>query len=272
MPVHDEDGRRWVEVECLVPGTPEQVWHAIATGRGMSAWFTPTSVDERVGGALEFDFGGGETQHGVITGWEPPVRLTYEEHDWSATGSPGPLATEVTVISRSGDRCVVRMVHSLFTDSTDWDDELESFEGGWPGFLEVLGWYLRDFAGAPAASSRVMAPCPGGAGAGWARLSAALHLTGLEVDGGYRSPAGVPHLHGTVERINHSRDMREVVLRLDEPTAGLAIIGLFAAGDLARAMVSLYLYGDEAEPVAAVQQKAWAAWLPQILDREPVAT
>jgi hypothetical protein len=26
----DESGRRWVAVEVEVPGTPEQVWHAIA--------------------------------------------------------------------------------------------------------------------------------------------------------------------------------------------------------------------------------------------------
>ena len=53
MPVKkDDSGRRWVEMEFLVPGTPEQVWQAIATGPGMSAWFTPTTVDERVGGAI----------------------------------------------------------------------------------------------------------------------------------------------------------------------------------------------------------------------------
>ena len=36
------------------------------------------------------------------------------------------------VTSRSGDRCVVRMVHSLFTEKDDWDDELESFEPAGP--------------------------------------------------------------------------------------------------------------------------------------------
>ena len=35
MPVRkDDSGRRWVEMEFLVPGTPAQVWHAIATGPG----------------------------------------------------------------------------------------------------------------------------------------------------------------------------------------------------------------------------------------------
>ena len=67
----DDDGRRWIEMEFLVPGTPEQVWQAIATGPGMSAWFTPASVDERVGGTIEFDFGDVGGSQGVITVWEP---------------------------------------------------------------------------------------------------------------------------------------------------------------------------------------------------------
>lgn len=107
MPVKkDGSGRRWVDMEFLVPGTVEQVWHAMATGPGMTAWFTPTTVDERVGGAIEFDFGEG-TSEGVVTEWDPPHRLAYEEHGWS--GEAPPVATEVVVTSHSGDRCVVRI-------------------------------------------------------------------------------------------------------------------------------------------------------------------
>jgi hypothetical protein len=38
----DPSGRRSVQVEVEVPGTPEQVWQAIATGPGVSSWFVPT--------------------------------------------------------------------------------------------------------------------------------------------------------------------------------------------------------------------------------------
>ena len=31
-----------LEFSVEVPGTPEQVWQAIATAKGMSAWFLPT--------------------------------------------------------------------------------------------------------------------------------------------------------------------------------------------------------------------------------------
>ncbi|WP_287063079.1 hypothetical protein [Mesorhizobium sp.] len=58
MPIKkDETGKRWVEMEFITPGTPEQVWRAIATGPGNTAWFTKTMIDEHVGGRLHFDFG-----------------------------------------------------------------------------------------------------------------------------------------------------------------------------------------------------------------------
>ena len=41
---------RTIEHEIEVSGTPEQVWQAIATGQGITAWFVPTKVEERAGG------------------------------------------------------------------------------------------------------------------------------------------------------------------------------------------------------------------------------
>jgi hypothetical protein len=46
MPVKkDESGRRYVQAEVEVIGTPEEVWKAIATGPGISSWFVPTEVE-----------------------------------------------------------------------------------------------------------------------------------------------------------------------------------------------------------------------------------
>ena len=113
MPIKTDDtGKRWVEMELIVPGTPEQVWQAMATGPGNSAWFTKTRIDGRVGGAVDFDFGPNGASTGEVTIWEPPFRFGYVEREWS-DGAP-PVATEIIVTSRSGGRCVVRMVHSLF--------------------------------------------------------------------------------------------------------------------------------------------------------------
>jgi hypothetical protein len=238
----------------------------------MSAWFTPTTVEERVGGELHFDFGGGASQRGVVTGWEPPRRLTYEEHDWSATGSPGPLATEITITSRSGGTCVVRMVHSLFTEADDWDDELEGFEGGWPGFFEVLRLYLRDFAGQPPAPVRVMAEYPGRVADSWSRLAGALGVEGVDVEGRTEARPGTPDFGGVVELVHQTPEVRYALVRLDRPGPGIAVVGAYAMGETARAMVSLYLYGDAAAGMVAPQQQVWSQWLDRVLDRDPIVS
>src|SRR5262249_38801141 len=42
----EPSGRRSVQVEVEVPGTPEEVWQAIATGPGISCWFCPAEFEE----------------------------------------------------------------------------------------------------------------------------------------------------------------------------------------------------------------------------------
>lgn len=267
----DDSGRRYVEMEFLVPGTPEQVWQAIATGPGMSAWFTPTKVDEHVGGAIAFDFGdencGEDVSSGKVTAWDPPVRFGYEEYGWS--GEAPPVATEVTVTGRSGDRCVVRMVHSLFTEKDDWDDELESFETGWPGFFEVLRVYLKHFAGKPAALVHAATSHPGGDAVLWSAMTAALNLEGANVGDRRETPSEAPRLAGVVERIHQDANSRDLMLRLDEPGQGVAVIGSCMVGDEARGMATVFLYGADAADTAAAEQAKWTRWLAGLLQPVP---
>ena len=64
-----------LEFSVEVPGTPEQVWQAIATAKGMSAWFLPTEMEEREGGSLHFSMGPEMGSDGHVTGWDPPRRI-----------------------------------------------------------------------------------------------------------------------------------------------------------------------------------------------------
>ncbi len=267
----DDSGRRWVEMEFLVPGTPEQVWQAIATGPGMTAWFTPTTVDERVGGAISIRLRrencGDDVSSGIVTDWEPPSASPTRSTAGAATHRRWPPRSTVT--SHSGDRCVVRMVHSLFTDKDDWDDELESFETGWPGFFEVLRVYLTNFAGMPAASVRAMASQPGGDAALWSLITEALNLAGVNVGDRRETPSDAPRLAGVVERVHQDAGSRELMLRLDEPADGIAVIGSFSMGDEARGMASLYFYGPDAADTAAAEQAKWTRWLTGLLQPVP---
>ncbi len=83
----DPSGRRWVEVEIEVPGTLEQVWEAIASGPGVSAWFVPTEV--RADGTVVCHFGPGMDQIGKPTLWEPPRRFAARTSNFGLEGMDG---------------------------------------------------------------------------------------------------------------------------------------------------------------------------------------
>lgn len=261
MPVRkDGTGKRWVEMELIVPGTPEQVWQAIATGPGYTAWFTPTTIDERVGGAIHFDFGENGESKGEVTVWEPPSRFGYVERDWGE-GVP-PLATEVTVTARSGDRCVVRMVHSLFASTDDWDDQLEGFEGGWPAFFEILRLYQSHFSGMKAGVAYAMTRVDAPQLDVWKRLTEQLGLAGADV-GERWAPQAPEKLSSVIEHVEQSDKQRYIVARLDEPGPGIGLVATYGSGASTRVNITFYLYGDGAAQRAASSEPAWRSWCHQ---------
>ncbi len=69
---HEASGRRSVEVEVEVPGTPDEVWRAIASGPGISAWFVPAEFEEQDGKpvAVTLDFGPAMDSRSVVTVWD----------------------------------------------------------------------------------------------------------------------------------------------------------------------------------------------------------
>jgi uncharacterized protein YndB with AHSA1/START domain len=110
---------RLVRTEIEVPGTPEEVWAAIATGPGIACWFVPAEVDERVGGEIVTHHGPYGDSKGVVTAWEPPRRFAYEEADWAEGARvEGPLvggvverAVDQMVLLRDGDGIVEIYAH-----------------------------------------------------------------------------------------------------------------------------------------------------------------
>lgn len=267
MPVKkDALGQHRVEMEWLVPGTPEQVWAALATGPGISAWFTEAKVEPQLGGKLEFAFGDGATSTGAVTGWEPPRRFAYEERGWGE-GAP-PLATEIAVTARSGSTCMVRMVHSLCAATDEWDEQLEDFEVGWQGFVEVLRLYLTSFAGQPGVPVRLMGECPAGEAEVWSRLTRGLGVAGLDVGARCRAPQGAPPLSGTISRIQQSHRSRELHVCLDAPGPGVAVITSQAQAGKAIGFFATYFYGERAAELARQHREAAQPWFARLLSHE----
>lgn len=280
MPIRtDETGRRWVEMELLVPGTPEQVWQALATGPGHTGWFVPADIEPRVGGAFRLDFGQGATSAGEVTQWDPPHRFGYVEREWEP-GAP-PVATEITITGRAGGQCVVRMVHSLFTSSDAWDDQVEGFEKGWPGFFAVLRLYLAHFAGMPAASFMAMQPAATDTLTAWQHLADSSGTSGANVGERRTSTTGPEPWTGIVEQVHQDAQQRWILLRIEEPSPGIVLAGVVEAksrlADMearvgmrpgANVSVNRYFYGAGATARAAESEARWRAWL----SRELVGT
>jgi uncharacterized protein YndB with AHSA1/START domain len=253
----ESSGRRWVQVEVEVPGTPEEVWQAIATGPGISSWFVPAEFEERDGTpiAVTLNFGQGMEARSTVTAWEPPQRWTAQGEGWG--GSP-PIADEWTVEARAGGTCIVRIVHSLFADTDDWDGQLEGTESGWPGFFRILRIYLTHFRGQRSANLQWIAPAAGTVPEAWKTLTTALGLQGASRGDIWTAKAGVPALGGVVEHIGQTPC--HALLRLDTPGPGIAALGAVNFGGT-MVTLSFYLYGDQAAATAARETPHWGAWI-----------
>ena len=267
MPVKkDPSGRRSVEVETEVPGTPEEVWQAIASGPGISAWFVPTKLEEREGGAIVLDFGPGMLSESVITAWDPPRRFSAENKEGMGPGSPA-MATEWTVEAKSGGTCRVRVVHSWFASTDDWDDQFESVEHGWPAFFRILRVYLARFGGQSSELIALMAMSSETKSALWERVLGSLGLERIAEGRRVETTPGAPRLAGIVEW-SGDKGHEELLLRLEEPVSGVAHVQPMVMGNQACLSVRLYLYGAHARAVQAREEPEWQAWIQKLLPAE----
>lgn len=255
---------RRIETEIEVPGTPEEVWEAIATGPGVTAWFVPTEIEPRVGGSYAHDHGAGFEETGTITAYDPPHRLRYEDAPFHPEGDAAGarvLATEYLVEARGGGTCVVRVVTSGMGDGDEWDAAVESFTTGWRRALADLRVYRQRFPGERAATILAGGPAAPGASAAaaWDALAEAVGIPARPAVGErVRSRDGGPALAGEVVEAG---DAGAVTIVLDEPGPGLAWLGTGGPGSQVFRFARIRLYGDGAEEVAARERPAWQALL-----------
>ncbi|MCB9849647.1 MAG: SRPBCC domain-containing protein [Phycisphaerales bacterium] len=255
----DASGRRSVQVEIEVPGTPEEVWQAIASGPGVSSWFVPTRSDEREDGQLVCNFGPGMDCPATITTWQPPNKFVAEG-DLGPPGSPK-VATEWSVEARAGGMCVVRVVHSLFADTDDWDNQLDGLEQGWPAYFRILLLRLAQFKGMPCSAMHFVAFSTKPESDAWAEAGGALGLHGVAKGQTWTTPDGLPRMAGVVDTLGKGIHANTVLLQLEAPAPGTAYVGAFSCGGMVMVCMSVYLYGDKAQSAIERDQPTWQAWI-----------
>jgi uncharacterized protein YndB with AHSA1/START domain len=254
----EPSGRRSVQIEVELPGTPEEVWQAIATGPGISSWFVPAEFEEREGKpvALKLNFGPGMEPRSAVTAWNPPRMFATEADGWMP-GAPA-IANEWSVEARGGGICVLRIVQSLFASTDEWDNQLEGAKGGLSGFLAILRVYLTHFRGQRSAMMKWMVPFAGTEAAAWELLTSALGVKGLSVGQRCTAPANVPALSGVLE--NYTENPNDALLRLDKPGPGVVALGTFNMGGPTMVAMNFYMYGDQAAGTIAHEKPVWDTW------------
>lgn len=173
QPDHTHEHR--AERAYRVPASPDEVWEAIATADGMTAWMMmPTRLDPRVGGEVAFVMDD-LTSTGVVTDYSAPVRFAFEEpwpiaeraedvpagmRAWfdsigvslaevhEGLRSVTPIATEFLVEAESGGSCVLRVVTSAYGSGADWENEffdqmVVDLEPMWDALAARLGAAAR---------------------------------------------------------------------------------------------------------------------------------
>lgn len=239
-----------VRRDVTLEATPEQVWAAIATGPGLTAWFAPMELDPDDPG---------------IT-WDPPRHLVVRTPE-AADGST--QAFEYLVEARNGGGTVLRFVHSgvlgdppAGTDPDGWGDEFEDVTGrGWDMYLHTLAQYLRYFPGRAAAYVDAEAPPASADPETWARL---LSLLGPGDDLALGSPVrigldGAAPVEGEIDYLTPSFlgiRTADALVRFH----GRAALGMPIA-------VGHHVYaaaGAEPDTDTAATGKAWQDWLAQL--------
>lgn len=126
-----------------VDATPEEVWDAISTGRGVDSWFMGRNeIEPREGGTVTSSVGGA-TETSTVTRWEPKRRFVWR----SAERPDGSFHQfDYRIEPRDAGSTSIRFVHSGMLDP-DWEREYEKLTESFSMFVYKLVEYLTYFRG-----------------------------------------------------------------------------------------------------------------------------
>ena len=265
-----EKTTRAIELEVEIDARTEAVWKAISEGEEIRRWFAPEArVTPGVGGSIWLSWGGGVEGEGTIDIWEPGRRLRWLE-SWGSDGeteaseepSPGVIQTAVDFhIETRGGSTVVRLVHSGFSASADWDEYYDATLAGWTYFLWNLAFYLERHFGTPRTMVSERRPTTRAFEDVWSEL---LGPSGLAVEGLETLTAGDRLALTVGDRsfggdVKYVRYPRNLAATLQELNDALLFVEMEPSGGEAWSCgVWISAYGVDAHETSAVQAQLTA--------------
>ena len=175
-------------------------------------------------------------------------------------GSPA-VATEWIVEARAGGKCVVRVVHSLFASTDDWDNQLDGLEQGWPTYFRILRRSLETFKGMECSLMQFVSFSGDSESKTWEKLGGELGLLKVSQGQKWGAPGGFPRMTGVVDSLGQGMHSNTVLLRLDTPAPGSAYIGAISCGGMVQVYMAVYLYGSEAKAAVERDEPIWQTWI-----------
>ncbi len=294
----EKQSTRSIELEIEIEATPDAVWKALSEGEEVRRWFSPEArVTPGVGGSIWLSWGEGVAGEGAIDIWEPGRRIrwieswgsagdadgdgdetnsaattdaaggepTSEETDVSAESSPIIQTAVDFHIETRGGSTVVRLVHSGFSASADWDEYYDATVAGWTYFLWNLAFYVERHFGTPRTMVSERRSTTRGFEDVWNELlgSSGLALEGLEgLTAGDRLTVtlGDRTLVGDVKYVRHPRNLAGTLKELND---GLLFVEMEpSGGETWSCGVWISAYG-----VAEAETTALQAQLTALVDR-----
>ena len=148
--------------------------------------------------------------------WDAPHRMRYAAGENAETKVP--LWVEWSIEAKGGTTTTLRLVHSGFSASADWDDEFDAHARGWRLMLANLRHYFARHAKEPAVYLPFMAKVESPREEVWNALLSKLAFYDTPKSGeAFRiAIARADVLTGAIDLVNPARDLGLVVRELDD--------------------------------------------------------
>lgn len=224
-PPHEKDASaaestRDIELTVELDATPEDVFRAVTDGTELTKWLAPEArvspPNEGRKGTIWISWGEGMGVEKAIELWDPPRRMVHASGENPETKAP--LWVEWSIEAKAGGTTTLRLVHSGFSASADWDDEFDAHSRGWRLMLANLRHYFARHAKKPSVHLPFTAKLDSPREQVWKLLLSKLGLLGATQSGAaFRITSdGGQSFTGTLDLVNPARDLGLVISELDD--------------------------------------------------------
>jgi uncharacterized protein YndB with AHSA1/START domain len=210
-----KNSTRDIELTVELDASPEDVFRAVTDGTELAKWLAPeargTAPEGGKKGSIWISWGEGMSVEHEIEIFDAPKRVRHPSGKNGETKAP--LYADWSIEAREGGKTTLRLVHSGFSASADWDNEYESHARGWKLMLENLRQYFARHKHEPAVHIPFMSKVESPHGSIWKTLLGKFGLSAPPKVGDpfrFTTPKG-DVLTGVVDHVTETRALGLVV-------------------------------------------------------------